>query len=306
MDSNKKPIVPPCQFVEDLHLVFGDNHNRATHAKGILAKGIFTPSKQAAAFTKAFHLQDQPGAVLVRFSDNTGIPGIADTRTETNPRGMAIRFMMADGRYTDVVCHSFNGFPAATTDEFHGLLTATWKSKGDVPKPTPLDIWYETHPWAKTFNNICALPGSFSNLIYYGVNSFKFTNREGEMRFVRYQFHPEDELGNLTEEQAAAAGANYLFDEFRNRLADRPIRFHYFAQLSGDGDRIDDPSVAWPDSRPKIPLGEVEIREVVEFTPDQHKGLSFLPTNLPDGIEPADPMIEYRGRIYPFSVKARQ
>jgi len=306
MNNEKKQVVPPCQFVEDLHLVFGDNHNRATHAKGILVKGIFTPDKQAAALTKAFHLQDQPCTVLVRLSDNTGFPGVYDTRTETNPRGMAIRFMMVDGRYTDVVCHSFNGFPAATTDEFHGLLTATWQSKGDIPRPTPLDIWYETHPWAKTFNNIPQLPAGFSNLIYYGVNSFKFTNRGGEEHFVRYQFHPTDGVVQLTDEQAAAAGPNYMFEEIRKRLAGSPVRFRYIAQLSGEGDKIDDPSVAWPDSRPQVPLGEMEIREVVEFTPEQHKGLSFLPTNLPDGIEPADPMIEYRGRIYPFSVKARQ
>ncbi|WP_431215862.1 catalase [Puia sp. P3] len=251
MNNEHGPLVPPCQFVEDLHLVFGDNHDRATHAKGILLKGVFLPGKEAASLTKAFHLQDQPSTVLVRLSDNTGIPSICDAKSETNPRGMSIRFMMIDGRYTDVVCHSFNGFPAATTDEFHDLLVATWKSKGDVLRPTPLDIFYETHPRAKIFNNICTLPASFSSLIYYGVNAFKFTNRNGETHFVRYQFHPEEGEAYVTEKQAAAAGSNYMFEEIHRRLPARPFRFHYFAQLSGDGDKIDDPSLAWPDSRPR-------------------------------------------------------
>lgn len=306
MSSEKTEIFAPCQFVRDLHLIFGDNHNRATHAKGILATGTFTPDKNAAGLTKAFHLQQEPSKILVRLSDNTGIPDVADTRTETNPRGMAIRFTIADGRYTDTVCHSYNGFPAATTDEFHEMLTATWKSKGDVPKPTPLDLFFETHPLAKTFSNICHLPVSYANLIYYGVNSFKFTNQQGECHFVRYQFQPEEGVQQLTKEKAAAAGPDYLFQEIRERLASRPVRFRYFAQLSGDGDIIDNPAVAWPDSRPQVLLGVMEIREIVDFTPDQHKALSFLPTNLPEGIEPADPMIDFRGRTYPFSVKDRQ
>ncbi|HEY4336067.1 MAG TPA: catalase family peroxidase [Puia sp.] len=306
MSSERTEIVPPDQFVVDLHRIFGDNHSRATHAKGILAIGTFTPDKKAAALTKAFHLQEQPSNVLVRLSDNTGIPGVADTRTETNPRGLAIRFTMPDGRFTDIVCHSFNGFPAATPDEFHGLLTATWTSKGDVPKPTPLDLYYETHPRAKIFSNICHLPSSYARLIFYGVNAFEFTNQKGDTHFVRYQFQPAEGVQNLTDEQAAAAGPNYLFEEIHQRLAARPVRYQYFAQLSGEGDKIDDPSLAWPDSRPQVLLGELEIREIVEFTPEQHQALSFLPTNLPEGITPADPMIEFRGRVYPFSVKDRQ
>jgi catalase len=306
MSSKRTEIYPPSQFVDDLHLIFGKHNSRATHAKGILTTGIFTPDKNAATLTTAFHLQEQPSAILVRLSDNTGIPTVADTRTETNPRGMAIRFTMPDGRYTDTVCHSFNGFPASTTDEFHALLTATWQSKGDVPKPTPLDIFYETHPLAKLFNSICTLPSSYARLIYYGVNAFQFTNQKGDSLFVRYQFQPEEPVQQLTPEEAAAAGPEYMFQEIRQRLADRPVRFRYVAQLSGEGDKIDDPAVAWPDNRPQVLLGKLEIREIVEFTPEQHKALSFLPTNLPEGITPADPMIDFRGRTYPFSVKGRQ
>lgn len=57
---------------------------------------------------------------------------------------------------------------------------------------------------------------------------------------------------------------------------------------------------------PQVLLGVLEIQQIVDFTPEQQKALSFLPTNLPEGIEPADPMIDFRGRTYPFSVKARQ
>ena len=77
----------------------------------------------------------------------------------------------------------------------------------------------KSHPLAKIFNSICTLPASYAKLIYYGVNAFKFTNQQDETHFVRYQFQPEEEIEYLTEEKAATAGPDYLFQEIRERLA---------------------------------------------------------------------------------------
>ena len=62
--------------------------------------------------------------VLVRFSNFTGIPNIPDNIGDANPRGFALKFTLPDGSTADVVTHSFNGFPAATTEEFRQLLLA--------------------------------------------------------------------------------------------------------------------------------------------------------------------------------------
>ena len=52
---------------------------------------------------------------------------------------LAIKFHLPDGSDTDIVAHSFNGFPAATAYEFRELMIAMASSGPEVTKPTPLD-----------------------------------------------------------------------------------------------------------------------------------------------------------------------
>src|SRR6266513_6464275 len=91
---------------------------RPVHAKGILLSGTFTPSSAAASLTRAQHAVQGSTAVTVRFSDGTGVPLIPDNDPNADPRGMAIRFNLAEHVHTDIVAHSANGFPATTGQEF--------------------------------------------------------------------------------------------------------------------------------------------------------------------------------------------
>jgi catalase len=296
----------PGELVDALHTTFGQHHARAVHTKGIILEGIFTPDKGAAALTKAFHLQRESSKVVIRFSDFTGLPAIPDNDPAANPRGMAIKFRMADGRTTDIVGHSFNGFPTKNSDEFRDLLLAIAHSGPDAAKPTELDKFLDTHPIAKTFLTTQHTPASFGTINYFGVNSFKFTNAKGASDFIRYQFIPEAGEELLTKEQAAAKGPDYLQEEIRQRIARHPIRYKMYAQVAEKGDKIDDPSIAWPDSRKKVLLGVIEIRHLAAGTVQEDKALFFIPNNIPDGVETADPMLDFRSKAYPISVKERQ
>jgi catalase len=91
---------------------------RPAHAKGVLLAGRFTPSPTAASLTRAPHLQRSSTALTVRFSDTTGIPTIPDSDPNASPRGMAIRFHLAEHVHTDIIGHSFDGFPVHTAEEF--------------------------------------------------------------------------------------------------------------------------------------------------------------------------------------------
>jgi catalase len=296
----------PAQLVDALHTAFGSHRARAVHAKGIILEGVFTPDPHAATLTTARHLQNQASVVTLRFSDFTGLPDIPDTSPSANPRGIALKFTMPDGSTTDIVGHSFNGFPTATSDEFRDLLLAIAASGPDAAKPTALDGFLEGHPVAKTFLTTQKTPASYATITYYGVNSFEFTNARGESRYVRYQFVPEGGEQLLTPEQVAKSGPLYLSEGIKARVARGPFRFAYYAQLAEPGDRIADPSVAWPDSRARVLLGTIEVRALAANTATEDKALSFSPTNLPDGIKPADPMLTFRARAYPISVKERQ
>jgi catalase len=297
----------PAGLVDALNGVFGkQTDNRAVHAKGIVLEGKFTPSPEAAALSKAPHLQGTAVPVTVRFSDFAGVPAIPDSDPNASPRGMAVKFHLPDGSDTNIVTHSYNGFPTATADEFQQLLIALAASGPDAPKPTPLEKFFETHPIAKTFLTAeKPAPVSFGTLPYFGVNSFKFTDAKGDVTYVRYRLEPEAGAQYLTKDQLAAAGPNYLVEEIGKRVGDGPVRFKYIAQVAEEGDKIDDPSIAWPDSRKTVELGVIEIDKVDADSATAERALIFQPTAMPAGIEPADPMISARSAAYAVSFGRR-
>jgi catalase len=94
---------------------------RALHPKGMMLSGTFTPARQAASLIRALHITRSSTQVMARFSDGTGLPEIPDNSPDSNPKGLAIRFHLADH---DIVSHSTDGFPTRTGQEFLEFLRA--------------------------------------------------------------------------------------------------------------------------------------------------------------------------------------
>ena len=131
----------PQQIVETLNKLSGGPHAgfRANHAKGIVVTGSFAAAPTGKSVTKASHVQ--PGVkvpVIVRFSNPTGVPNLPDASPYASPHGIAIRFNLPDGSFTDIVSISFNGFPVSTPEDFLGLLQAVATSGPDTPSPKPI------------------------------------------------------------------------------------------------------------------------------------------------------------------------
>src|SRR5215475_1327142 len=97
---------------------------RPAHAKGVLLTGTFTPTVAARSLTSAPHISRTSTPVTARFSNSTGIPQIPDSAPEANPRGLAIRFNLAEHVHTDIISHSTDGFPAHDGKEFLEFLEA--------------------------------------------------------------------------------------------------------------------------------------------------------------------------------------
>src|SRR5947199_1457995 len=178
----------PEQLVDAFNAVFGVHPGaRANHAKGVIVEGTFTPSASAASVSKAAHFQKQksPIPVTVRFSAGSGLPTVPDTAEM--PRGMAVKFTLADGSQTDIVVLSFNGFPVATSEELRDFFLAISAIGPDAPKPTALDKFLGSHPTAKALVEAPKPPPmSDGTLPYFGINSFKFTNAKGVATFCRH------------------------------------------------------------------------------------------------------------------------
>jgi len=297
----------PDAVIDALNGVFGVHRGaRPVHAKGTVLTGTFSASPAAAGLSTAPHFQAGVTVpVTVRFSNFAGIPSISDNDGLASPRGMAIKFKLPDGSETDIVAHSFNGFPVATTDEFRQLLVALGTSKPDTPKPTPLDKFLGDHPIAKAFLTAAKPnPVSYASLPYYGVNAFKFTNKDGKAAFVRYQIVPSAGEHYLTDADAKAASASYLSDEIKKRVAGGPVAFDLVAQIADADDKVDDPSIAWPADRKTVSLGTVSLTASAGDD-TANPQLVFMPNAVPAGIEAADPMIADRGAAYAVSFTRR-
>ncbi len=291
-----------------LHSAFGEHHARAVHAKGVVLEGTFTPAPEARTLTSASLFSTGTVPVTIRFSDFTGLPAIPDTSPNANPRGLALKFHMRDGSDADVVAHSFNGFPVSTADEFATFLARRWQQCGpDASKPTPLDAFLDSHPVAKTFlTTQKPPPASYATAAYFGVNSFAFIGSTGHRIFVRYRFVPVGGEQYLDTMAVAKKGPDYLIEEIGPRVAKSPAKFEWLAQISEHGDVIEDPSIAWPDSRRLVLLGTVSITRESSNQADAQKSLLFLPGRVPAGIETADPMLNIRHASYPISFGERQ
>lgn len=281
---------------------------RAAHAKGLMLTGSFTPSAAARSLTRAAHIQRNSTPVTVRFSNSTGLPQIPDNVGDSNPRGLAIRFHLAEHVHTDIVSHSTNGFPTRDGYEFLDFLRAAAASGPDVPSPKPIEQFLGTHPAALAFVQAPKpFPASLARETYYAVTAFAFTNAEGHSRYGRYIITPEQGNEYLTPEQVAAIGENYHYDELAQRVASQPIRFHLRVQLAEPGDAVDDATCHWPESREVLDLGMLELTAVLPDSLAQQKQIIFDPIPRLDGIEPsADPLLELRAAIYLLSGRRRR
>jgi catalase len=281
---------------------------RPAHAKGLMLTGTFQPAAQAQSLTRAAHAVRASTPVTVRFSNSTGLPQIPDNVPDANPRGLAIRFNLAEHVHTDIVSHSTNGFPTRDGNQFLEFLRAVAASGPDVPSPKPVEQFLGSHPAALAFVQAPKLfPSSLARETYFAVTAYAFTNATGQTKFGRYRIVPV--LGNdyLSEQQVAQLSPNYHYDELAERVAKEPIRFRIVVQLADAGDTVDDATVQWPESRKTVDLGTIELTAVVPDTLAQQKQIIFDPIPRVDGIEPSgDPLLELRAAIYLLSGRRRR
>jgi catalase len=302
-----KPVTE--QIVNTLTKLSGGPHHgyRANHAKGIVVQGEFVPAKSAAGLSKAVHLQTKPSPVTVRFSNATGVPTIPDADGNAFPKGIAIRFQLADGAYTDIVSISTNGFPAAKPEDFLGLLNAIAASGPDAIKPTPVEQFLGSHPAALAFVKMPKpAPVSFATQAFYGVNAFKFTNAKGQVQYGRYRITPVNGAQFLSKEETAKAAPNYLIDELPARLSKAPAKFNIAVQLAEKGDDVNDPTMVWPETRKQVELGTLTLNNVDANGVMFEKTTMFNPLTLVDGIEASeDPILLARPGAYAVSYGRR-
>jgi catalase len=221
---------------------------------------------------------------------------------------MAIHFHLAEHVHTDIISLSTHGFPTRTGGEFLEFLRAASASGPSAPSPSPLEKFFRSHPAALAFVQAPKpSPASFAKEIYFGVTAYRFSNRDGIAHYGRYRIVPSAGVENLDDAAAKVNGANYLFDELRQRLAREGVQFKIQVQVAEDGDTVDDATVHWPESRRLVPFGRIALTGSVPDGDTQQQHIIFDPIPRVDGIEAsADPLLELRAAIYLLSGRRRR
>ena len=309
LPSDEKLIALSQDLLKQFDAMFGLHPGfRPAHARGVMLTGTFTPSSEGRSLTRAPHIARNSTPVTVRFSSSTGLPQIPDNDPNANPRGLAIRFHMAEHVHTDIISHSTDGFPTKTGQEFLEFLRAAASSDPSKPSPSPIEVFLASHPKALAFVQAPKpSPSSLARECYFGVTAFRFTNKEGVSRYGRYRIKPDAGVEHLDDARVKAESASYLFDELTERIAKGPIGFQVLVQVANDKDIVDDATVHWPEERPLMNLGRILLTNIVLDSATEHDKIIFDPIPRVDGIEPSrDPLLELRAAIYLLSGRRRR
>ncbi len=296
-------IVDSLETHDGLHPGF-----RRAHAKGLCIEGFFTSYGGGSALSKAALFAPGTSHVSGRFSTGGGDPYAPDGRLTFH--AMALSITAANGEVWRMAMDDTPMFLVATPQAFLEFQLATAPNpKTGKPDPQRTTDFIANHPETKAFMDWLAstpLPSSFANGTYYSINAFLFTNPAGRTRAVRWSFVPETPFEAIDKATLAHLPANFLFDDAIARLAKGPMRWHMMLTAAEPGDPVDDATKPWPQDRPSIDVGTLEI---VRSSPEENgacRSITFDPLILPPGVSPsADPLLAARSAVYASSLARR-
>ena len=280
---------------------------RPAHAKGLMCSGVFTPSAEASKLTRAPHANRPSTPVTVRYSDSTGLPNIPDNDpARSGPRGIAVRFHLDDHLHTDIIAHSFDGFPVRNGEEFLEFLRAA--AAFGAGRPEAMGAFLASHTNAKRFVEAPKpIPTSFAREAFFAGTAFKFTNSSGVSRHGRFRVRPDAGTEYLSNEAAAAKSPDFLFDELGPRLAGEAVKLGIFVQMAEPDDDVTDASTTWPASRTEIRFGTIALTARINDQVPERRKIIFDPLPRVDGIDAAgDPLTQVRADIYLLSGRRRR
>jgi catalase len=296
----------PDAGVEAAHAVFGRHKGyRALHAKGTLLKATFTATREAAALTRAAHMQGELVDATVRVSNGGGDPTVPDYKPDV--RGLAVKFYLPDGARTDLVAQSMPRFPVSTPEGFVEFIRSQ--------APGPAMAWRVPAFFARHPGALIVLPGtvkairpleSYVTTNYYALHAFRFLDADGGSRYVRYRILPAAGDTRIGPGEAKRRGPDYLQEDIRRRVEQAPINFTLELQIAEPGDPVNDPSAGWPAERRRVNAGTLTLTALETERETGGDVLVFDPTRVIDGIECSDdPVLRYRHAAYTESTYER-
>ncbi|RUO32135.1 catalase [Aliidiomarina sedimenti] len=178
---------------------------RQPHAKGAGAFGYFEVTHDVSQYTKAAFLQ--PGKrtdTLARFSTVAGERGSPDTWRD--PRGFALKFYTEEGNY-DLVGNNTPIFFVRDPLKFQHFIRSQKRLAANNLRDHDMqwDFWTLSPESAHQVTYLMGdrgIPKTWRHMNGYGSHTYMWVNANGEKFWVKYHFHTDQGVENLTEEEA--------------------------------------------------------------------------------------------------------
>ncbi len=299
----------PAAIVDAFEAVLGPvRTHRPSHPKGTCAVGHFTATPDGTRLSTAPVFNGQRVAANIRFGVGGPNPNASDVARST--RGLSVRFETPAGDQWDMANISVPIFGAATPQALvDGLLARRADPATGQPNPALVAAFVAANPASSLQGRWLAAnlpPASFATTPYWGVNTFMFRGQDGQMRPARWVFEPRAGVTRLTEAQLTTIGTNFLADELRRRVATAPVEYDMVLQFPGTGDDLLNPTIAWPEDRPRTIVGRLTVTEVAAGTGGACDPISYMVLDQEPGIVMSDdPVLQARASSYAESLSRR-
>lgn len=299
----------PEQVVDAFEGIVGPVRSfRPSHPKGLCAAGHFTATPDGTRLSVAPVFNGQRATTIIRFGVAGVNPQAADTARST--RGLAIRFETTAGDVWDTASISAPIFGAPTAQALvDGLIARRPDPATGQPNAERVAAFIAANPatvlqgrWLGT----TLPPASWASTPYWGVNAFRFRGQDGQVRHARWVFEPRAGVARLTEEQMRTLPRDFLVDEIRGRMAQGPVEFDMVLQFAAAGDDLVNPTVAWPEDRPRSVVGRLTVTSVAAGPGGHCDPISFMTLDQEPGISFSDdPTLHARAAPYAVSLSRR-
>jgi catalase len=277
--------------------------HRRNHAKGICFTGSFAANGAGTLLSEASVFAKGRYPVVGRF--NLGTPDANAVDAMVRVRGIGVQIKTPDGQEWRTAMIDLPFFPVSTPQAFYALLVASGR-KND---PDAMKNFAAAHPeigafgaWAKS----APFTESYAEERYNSINSFVFADVSGGEHVVRWSLDPAAKVVDLSADDLAKRGPNFLEEEITQRVASAPQSWTMNITVADPGDPTADPSKAWPDGRRVVAVGTLVADKIIPEADGPCRDINFDPTVLPPGINTSDdPFPAARSAVYAVSFDRR-
>ncbi len=278
-------------------------HKKINHTKGFCAIGDFIPTKNITKTLNIPLLAEQNIKTQIRYSLGGGDPAASD---KSKPRGMALKIEGKQDSWEIVMLNTEINF-AKNPQEFGEFFAMR------IPKNGKVDSTYiakrtnevaSYRNFEKYMQNI-GITGSVANTMYHSIHTFFFQNAKTKQFMpARFKFVPVNGVSYLSPDMLAKQGDEFLESDFKQKIANTPIRYKMILVFANPNDSIDNTTALWSGKHKQLEIGMLEVKQ---YDGIECNGDVFMPNMLPSGVEaPKDPLFETRNDVYSITFGRRQ